>query len=191
MGISNNTREQIDQFAKINTQNSLQKEDKTYFELLSSKTTEAINKAKKEMGKFKLNSKKYEEEVEELTGYMIDYVQDLMNKGYSEVDALEKAKVDFEVENPENPLLKDEYCEKWNHYIENMNPAIQEAIGLIYASRMFIGGAIGAIIGVFGQILFNGEILGSVLWIMLGLGFVLGLALGMSGHAKITMKHSK
>ncbi|EPS47008.1 hypothetical protein CFSAN002368_26152 [Clostridium botulinum A1 str. CFSAN002368] len=47
MGISNNTREQIDQFAKINTQNSLQKEDKTYFELLSSKTTEAINKAKK------------------------------------------------------------------------------------------------------------------------------------------------
>ncbi|MBD5586055.1 hypothetical protein [Clostridium botulinum] len=51
MGISNNTREQIDRFAKINIQNSLQKEDRTYFEALSSKTTEAINKAKKEMGK--------------------------------------------------------------------------------------------------------------------------------------------
>ncbi len=50
MGISNNTREQIDRFAKINIQNSLQKEDRTYFEALSSKTTEAINKAKKENG---------------------------------------------------------------------------------------------------------------------------------------------
>ncbi|WP_251862325.1 hypothetical protein [Clostridium sp. Marseille-Q2269] len=163
----------------------------TYFEILGLKANDTINKAKKEVGKFKISSKKHEEETEELAGYMTDYIEDLVNQGYSEEDALQKDKIDFEVQNPENPLLKDEYCEKLQHYIESMDPATQEAIGLIYGSRLFIGVVVGGITGVLGQILFNSHIFGPILWIMLGLGFMLGLALGMSSHANINMKYKK
>lgn len=183
--MNENIRKQIEKLADNLARTSLKKEEMTYFEILSQKTNTSMHKVKKTIGKLKRNSKNYNDSKEELSSYLQDYVEDLLQAGYSEVDALEKAKVAFEVQNPDNPLLTDEKYQDWQEYHESLSPAIQEAIGLAYGSCTLIGMVLGTILGIFAQILYNGYFYGWLLVILIVLGLLLGVSVGMAKHAKL------
>lgn len=184
MAISKETEHKIKQFIKQNTQlNMVDDEEMTYFEKLVQKANKTIGEAKKKAAKFKWTSQKNQEAQEDLMSYMSDYVQDLVaEEGISEADAFERAKAAFSVENPNNPLLHSEA--EWLYYGE---PAVAEAIGLYYAAFMFIGLALGALVGVILQMVVLKESIGVLFFIVTGIGLMLGLALGMMKNAQISL----
>lgn len=179
MIFSPKTEEAMTRFAKEAIKNSLDKSELSYFERLELKAKQLQEKTKKSFGTNR------EEETAELTSYMRDYMEQLINEeGLSETDAFAKAKAVFQIDSS-NHSEAEKKQERLSYY-ENLDPATEEAIGLSYASRMFLGTVIGAVLGIFGQIFYDGAIFGVVLWIMLGLGLLFGLGLGMASHAKIS-----
>lgn len=114
----------------------------------------------------------------------------MAEENLSEQDALNKAMATFRADRP----LSDEEIRNQERqaYYQTIDPQIEESIGLGYASNLFIGIVIGAIIGIFGQILYSGELIGIVFFLMLGLGLLLGIALGLNKHNRvISQNHSK
>ncbi|MEQ7050943.1 hypothetical protein ABN764_09815 [Paenibacillaceae sp. P-4] len=184
MTMSKDTEHKMKQFIKQNTQLNMAGSDElTYFEKLVQKANATLGEAKKQAAKFKWTSQKNREAQEDLMGYMSDYIQDLVaEEGISEADAFERAKAAFSVENPDNPLLHSEA--KWLHYGE---PAVAEAIGLYYGAFMFIGLALGALVGVILQMVVLKEGIGLLFFIVTGIGLMLGLALGMMKNAQISL----
>ena len=178
--------EQMKKFIKNNI--VVDHQEKTYFEQLSDKKDELMKKASKQVGKFKKTSTSSQEEADELFSYMTDYMNDLIEEGYSEEEAFEKAKVAFQVENPRNPLITNPRYNDWQQYYENQQPAVQEAIGLQYASGMMMGLASSTILGVGAQLLFNDHYYGVLMAIIIVCGTIFGLAFGMKNHAKIALK---
>ncbi|RID82183.1 hypothetical protein D1953_18700 [Peribacillus asahii] len=185
MALSKDIEQKIKKFVKQNTQ-LIDNEELTYFEQLALHANIKLGEAKKTAAKFKWTSKKNKEAQEDLMSYMIDYIQDLVVEGgYTEADAFEKAKVTFAVENPENPLLDSDA--KWLHHFESN---IEEAIGLYYAAFMFIGLTAGALLGVILQMVVLKEGIGLLFFIVTGIGFMFGLGFGLLKNAKISLKNS-
>lgn len=177
------TEEAITKFAKETIKNTLDKNELSYFERLELKARELQEKTKKNF------STNREEDVEELTSYMRDYMNQLVAEEHlSEADALEKAKSVFYVKRTRPEEEKE--LERIAYY-ESIDPATEEAIGLAYGSRIILGIVLGAIIGILGQIYYDGTIWGIVLWIMIGLGMLLGVGLGLASHAGISKSRGK
>jgi hypothetical protein len=121
--------------------------------------------------------------------YMSDYMKDLMDKGFSEQEAFEKAKEElkFRSETVKSADLQERFAE----YYENRNPADYEAIGLFYAGFMFFGFSVGALIGFLGsggrEMFLSGGWIDTL--IGAGIGGTIGIGLGLISNAIIVLKN--
>lgn len=183
--MSTSIDDKIQKFADNMVKASLSKDQLSYPERMALKLQELQEKTKKNL---KPDRK---EETEEIAGYIKEYMTQLMaEENLSEQDALNKAMATFRANRP----LSDEEIRNQERqaYYQTIDPQTEESIGLGYASNLFIGIVIGAIIGIFGQILYSGELIGIVFFLMLGLGLLLGIALGLNKHNRvISQNHSK
>ncbi|MDT2639966.1 hypothetical protein P7D31_07535 [Enterococcus dongliensis] len=176
--MNTSTDTKIQKFADEMVKKSLSKDQLSYPERMSLKLQELHEKTKQNL---KPDRK---EETDEIAGYLKDYMTQLMTEeNLSEEDALNKAIAIFRAEHP----LSDEEskAQERQAYYQSIDPQIEESIGLGYASNLFIGIVLGAIIGIFGQILYSGDLIGIVFFLMLGLGLLLGIALGLNKHNRI------
>ena len=83
---------------------------------------------------------------------------------------------------------EDKKENKYDNYYKNMDPAKEEEIGLIYGSRTLFGLSLGGLLGILGQIIYNKQVVGSVLVIMIVIGTLMGVSLGMAENAKLSRK---
>ncbi|MDT2659154.1 hypothetical protein P7E02_04705 [Enterococcus hulanensis] len=176
--MNTSTNDKIQKFADEMVKASLSRDELSYPERMSLKLQELQEKTRQNL---KPDRK---EETEEITGYIKDYIVQLMKEeNLSEEDALNKAMAAFRADRP----LSDEEIKNQERqaYYQSIDPQTEESIGLGYASNLFIGIVIGAIIGIFGQILYNNELIGIVFFLMLGLGLLLGIALGLNKHGRV------
>lgn len=178
MTISDETNKKIEHFAAEAVKLTLSKEDLSYFERFELKMKDIQKKAQKNFWPNR------EEDKLELEQYMKEYIEELMQvEGLSEEDAFCKAQASFSVD---RPFSEQEIYEKERkEYYQNMDPALEEQIGLTYGSMVLLGIVLGAILGIIIQIWYNGQIIGVVLISMLCLGLLLGVAIGLAKHAKI------
>ncbi|KRN29039.1 hypothetical protein IV38_GL001255 [Lactobacillus selangorensis] len=178
----------IQQFAKTATKRPAAKDEMSYFEILGTKVNQTMIKAKQQAIRWHIHSEQHTEDTEQLAAYMIDYTNALVKQGMNEADALVQTEKIFAVNNPDNPLLKDPQYASWQHYYATMDQHLQEAIGLIYFSSVLLGLAIGAGAGIFGQILYNGVMIGHIFWMLLVVGAIAGLGIGMAINAHLVLK---
>lgn len=166
--------------------NQVSKEEQTYWERISQKLDTVKNKAEKQVHKFTRNPATLDE-AQELKDYMTQYVENLMEaEALTEEDAFARAAAEFDI-----PEAQSTYEEQMREYYSQFDPAYEEAVGLIYASRMLICGVIGGILGMFGQMYYNGEVVGLVLAITVFLGILLGVGLALGSQAKIVKERGK
>ncbi|MDT2759889.1 hypothetical protein [Enterococcus xiangfangensis] len=180
--MNTSTDNKIQKFAEEMVRESLSKDQLSYPERMSLKLQELREKT---IQNLKPNR---QEETDEIAGYVKDYLTQLMTEeNLSEEDALNRTIAVFQADRP----LSDEEQKNLERqaYYQSIDPQIEESIGLGYASNLFIGIVIGAIIGIFGQILYTGDLIGIVLFLMIGLGLLLGIALGLNKHNRIISQH--
>lgn len=182
MTLTDKTQTAIETLAKKAVKNTLSSNELSYFEKVARKFDEIEEKARQ---KFYPNRKEDEAELE---SYIQDYVEELIANGLSEEDALEKAAAVILAEQPKNPEEKRK--EAYQAHYENISVAEEEAIGLTYGSRIFLGIVIGAMLGIITQIIYTGSLFGIAFGVFLVLGLFLGVALGLAGHAKIVKTKS-
>ena len=191
MKFSPDINEKIKQFAKEQSQYYLEEAELTYFEKLRNKTGQMKNKLTEKLEKLKSHSNVSIEAQNDMILYMSDYMKDLMEKGFSEQEAFERAKEElkFQSETAKSAALQEKFAEYYN----NLNPGDHEAIGLFYAGFMFFGVSIGAIIGYLGS--GGREMFLSDGWIDTiiggGCGGVVGIGLGLLSNAIILLKKNK
>lgn len=183
MSFSNETNQKINQFAKEQAQNYLEEAQMTYLEKLRAKTSQTKRKIGRKLARFRGSSDQALEARNDMILYMSDYMNDLISQGLSEQEAFDKAKEELSA--PGNSDFQADLHERFSQYYENRDPADYEAIGLLYAGFLFLGIAIGALIG----FLASGGVPAFLQegWIYTlvgtGVGTFIGLGLGELGHA--------
>lgn len=189
MSFSNETKQKIDQFAKEQAQHYLEEAEMTYLEKLRATTSRTKRKIGRKLARFKGSSDQAIEARNDMLLYMSDYMNDLMSKGLSEQEAFEKAKE--ELSNSGDPDSHSDFHERIRQYYENRDPSDYEAVGLLYGGFMFLGIAIGSLIG----FLTSGGVPAFFQsgWIYTlvgtGAGAIIGIGVGEISHAiVITMK---
>ncbi|WP_338465353.1 hypothetical protein [Shouchella rhizosphaerae] len=188
MALSKQAQESIKLFAKEQASKHLDNAEMSYFESLSQKSGEVKKKLAKQMEKFKRTSKQTLEAREDLETYMSDYVNDLMSQGYQEEEAMELAKKALAADSDSD--LAANLQDKYKTYYLTRSPEMEETIGLFYAGFMFVGMAIGAVVGILiGAFVFTAHFFASVA-IGTGLGLIFGLGCGMLKHGSIVNKSS-
>ena len=185
MSFSNETQEIIKQFAKVQSQYYLDAAEMTYIEKLRRKTGQTKRKIGAKLSRFKGSSNQAIEARNDMVLFMNDYMSDLMSKGFSEQQALEKAKEELSASGDSG--LQNDLQERFQKYYDT---AAVEATGLLYGGFMSVGIVVGAITGYIisgGQQEFlNGGWIDTL--VGTGAGALLGIGLGEIGHAIITMK---
>lgn len=191
MSFSREVQEKMNQFAQEQSQHYLEEAEMTYMEKLRRKTGQAKNKLLKKLAKFKNRSETSLEAQNDMIIYMSDYMNDLIAGGLSEREALERAKADlaFRSETARSSDLQ----ERFERYFENRDPADYEAIGLFYAGFMFLGSAIGALVGFLGSGGRGNFLAGGWIDTLTGVvvGAVIGIGMGLISNAIITLKKKK
>lgn len=188
MSFSREVKEKMNQFAQEQSQHYLDEAEMTYMEKLRRKTGQAKNKLLKKLAKFKNRSETSLEAQNDMIIYMSDYMNDLIAGGLSEREALERAKADlaFRSETARSSDLQ----ERFERYFENRDPADYEAIGLFYAGFLFLGSAIGALVGFLGSGGRGNFLAGGWIDTLTGVvvGAVIGIGMGLISNAIITLK---
>ena len=190
MSFSEETRQKINQFAKEQAQLYLEEAEMTYLEKLRAKTSQTKRKIGKKLARFKNNSDQALDARNDMILYMSDYMNDLMSKGLSEQEAF--AKAEEELSSSGNSDFHPELQERFRQYYENRDPADYEAVGLFYGGFMFLGIAVGALIG----FLASGGVPAFLQegWIYTlvgtGAGAIIGIGLGEISHALVISKRS-
>ena len=188
MSFSRETQGEINQFAKEQSQHYLNAAEMTHMEKLRKKAGQTKQKIGIKMSRFKGVSKHALEAQNDMVLFMSDYMGDLMSKGLSEEEALEKAKKELAASEESN--LNTDLQERFQQYYETRNPADFEAIGLFYGGFLFVGIAIGALAGyvISGgrQEFLHGGWIDTL--VGTGVGALLGIGLGEISHAVITSK---
>lgn len=185
MSFSNETKQKIDQFAKEQAQHYLEEAEMTYLEKLRATTSRTKRKIGKQLARFRGSSDQAIEARNDMILYMSDYMNDLMSKGLSEQEAFEKAK--SELSNSGDSDFHSDFHERIRQYYENRDPSDYEAVGLLYGGFMFLGIAIGSLIG----FLTSGGVPAffQAGWIYTlvgtGAGAVIGIGLGEISHAVV------
>ncbi|MGX7351603.1 hypothetical protein RU97_GL001021 [Enterococcus canis] len=170
MTVSVETEKNIKKLAQTAVKAGMEPTDLSYLERAELKMRELQNKIRKNIAPDR------SEAIEELAQYIEGYVEEQVTLGLSETDALAKAEAVFiEVSEP-----KPVYSE--------LDEASAEIVGLLYGSRMLIGLALGAFLGMVLQIFYNGAILGLAFGLMVLIGTVLGVGFGLSDHSKVMAK---
>jgi hypothetical protein len=183
MSFSHETQQKINQFAKEQAQHYLEEAEMTYLEKLRWKTGQTKRKIGRKLARFKGSSEQRREAQNDMILYMSDYMNDLMSRGLSEQEALEKAKEELSA--PGDSDRHADLHERFRQYYENQDPAVYEAAGLLYGGFLFIGIVVGALIGYVtsgGRPEFlNGGWIDTL--IGTGSGALLGIALGLISNA--------
>lgn len=191
MSFSREVQEKMNQFAQEQSQHYLDEAEMTYMEKLRRKTGQAKNKLLKKLAKFKNRSETSLEAQNDMIIYMSDYMNDLIAGGLSEREALERAKADlaFRSETARSSDLQ----ERFERYFENRDPVDYEAIGLFYAGFLFLGSAIGALVGFLGSGGRGNFLAGGWIDTLTGVvvGAVIGIGMGLISNAIITLKKKK
>lgn len=191
MSFSQETQQKINQFAKEQSQHYLEEAEMTYLEKLRQKTGQTKRKIGKKLARFRGSSEQGREAQNDMILYMSDYMNDLISRGLSEQEAFAKAQE--ELSSPGVSDLHTDFHERFREYYENRNPADYEAVGLLYGGFLFLGLAIGALIG----FLTSGGV--SAFWqegwiytlIGTGVGIFIGLGLGQISHALVVTLKGK
>lgn len=191
MSFSHETRQKINQFAKEQAQHYLEEAEMTYMEKLRKKTGQTKRKIGKKLARFKGSSEQGREAQNDMILYMSDYMNDLMSKGFSEQEAFEKAKEELSTSGDSS--LHADLQERFRQYYEYRDPADYEAIGLFYGGFLFLGIAVGTLIGFITSggvpaFLQNGWIYTLV---GTGAGGVIGLGLGQISNAIVVAMKRK
>ncbi len=191
MSFSNETKQKINQFAKEQAQHYLEEAEMTYLEKLQAKTNQTKHKIGRKLARFKGSSDQALEARNDMIVYMSDYMNDLVSKGLSEQEAFEKAKEELSASGDSD--FHADFQEHIRQYYENRDPADYEAIGLFYGGFLFLGVAIGALIGFLAsggvpQFLQDGWI---YTLIGTGVGAIIGIGLGEISHAIVAAMRRK
>lgn len=188
MNFSDEIKEKIKQFAKEQSQYYLEEAEMTYLEKLRYKTGQIKNKFTAKLAKLKRRSDLAIEAQNDMILYMSDYMKDLIEKGFSEQEAFERAKEELRFRS--NTAKSADLQERFTEYYENRNPADYEAIGLFYIGFMFFGFAIGALIGFVGSggrdMFLSGGWIDTLIGVVFG--GIIGIGLGFISHAIIVLK---
>ena len=188
MSFSHETQESISQFAKEQSRHYLNAAEMTHMEKLRKKAGQTKQKFGIKLSRFKGVSSHTLEAQNDMVLFMSDYMEDLILRGLSEQQALEKAKEELAASGEFN--LNVGLQERFQQYYENQDPANLEAVGLFYGGFLFAGVIIGALIGyiVSGgrQEFLNGGWIDTL--VGTGAGALLGIGLGEICHAVITVK---
>lgn len=185
MSFSNETKQKISQFAKEQAQHYLKEAEMTYLEKLRAKTNQTKHKIGRKLARFKGSSDQALEARNDMIVYMSDYMNDLISKGLSEQEAFEKAKEELSASGDSD--FHADFQEHIQQYYENRDPADYEAIGLFYGGFLFLGVAIGSLVG----FLTSGGVPAFLQdgWIYTlvgtGVGAIIGIGLGEISHAII------
>lgn len=188
MSFSNETLRKIDQFAKEQAQHYLEEAEMTYLEKLRAKTNQTKHKIGRKLSRFKSSSDQAHEARNDMILYMSDYMSDLISQGLSEEEAFEKARDKLAASGDSD--FQADLHERFRQYYENRDPADYEAVGLFYGGFLFLGVAIGSLIGFLTSggvpaFMQNGWI---YTLIGTGVGAIIGIGLGEISHALISMK---
>lgn len=184
--ISEKMKEKISKLALRYVKTQADTCDLTYLERISTKVEKAKEKALHQAQKFTPTSKSVEEEADELNGYLLQYIENLVEaEGLSEEDALARAVAEFEIKEP------DAQTKELEAYYQHFDPATQEVVGLMYASRILVFGVIGAMLGLAGQYLFDHKILGLIFVLMIFFGILFGTGVALSDHSKIVSQRGR
>ena len=188
MSFSHETQEKINRFAKEQSQHYLNAAEMTYMEKLRKKAGQTKHKIGMKLSRFKGVSDNAREAQNDMVLFMNDYMNDLISKGLSEQQALEKAKEELAASGAAD--VNVDLQERFQQYYENRSPAVYEAVGLFYGGFMSVGIVGGAIIGYIisggRQEFLNGGWIDTL--IGMGAGALLGISLGEISHAIITIK---
>jgi hypothetical protein len=185
MSFSLETQQRIEQFAREQSQHYLEKAEMTYLEKLRKKSGQTKRKIGRKLARFKSRSEQGREAQNDMLLYMSDYMEDLMSKGLSEQEALEKAKEELAASSESDRHA--DLRERFYQYYGDRDPADYEAAGLLYGGFLILGVAAGALVG---YALSGGrqEFLNSG-WvdtlIGAGAGALLGIGLGLISNAII------
>lgn len=188
MNFSDEIKEKIKQFAKEQSQHYLEEAEMTYLEKLRHKTGQIKSKFAAKLAKLRSRSDISIEAQNDMIIYMSDYMKDLIDKGFSEQEAFERAKEEFKFrsETAKSADLQKRFAE----YYENRNPADYEAIGLFYTGFMFFGFSIGALIGFAGsggkEMFLSGGWIDTLIGVIIG--GIIGIGLGFISNAIIVLK---
>ena len=191
MNFSQDIKQQIDEFAKEQSQNYLDAAEMTYIEKIRFKTDAAKQKLDAKMARFKSRSEQAVDAQNDLILYMSDYMNDLMSNGLSEQEAFEKAKEELAVSGGSD--FSADLQERYRKYYENLDIGGYEAIGLFYGGFVTLGLVLGALIGFIlsgGRQEFSG---GGWIDVLIGavVGVLLGVACGQLSHAIIVKRMRK
>ena len=191
MIFSRETQEKINQFAKEQSRHYLDAAEMTYLEKLRAKAGQTKEKIGQKVSRFKRASGHAIEAQSDMVLFMSDYMNDLMSKGLSEQQALEKATEELAA--LEKSDLSSDLQEHFQQYYRNQSPAAMEAIGLIYGGFLLVGTAIGALTGYIlsggRQEFVNGGWIDTLVWA--GAGALLGIGGGTISHAFITIRSTR
>ena len=191
MSFSHETQEIIIEFAKEQSGFYLDKAEMTYMEKLRRKAGQTKQKAGRKLSRFKQKSSHAIEAQNDLILFMSDYINDLISKGLTEQEALEKAKGELTAAGESE--LNNDLSERYQQYFENQDPAIYQAVGLFYGGFLFVGLITGALIGYIlsggRQEFQNGGWIDTL--IGTGAGALFGIGLGEISHAVITVRTVK
>lgn len=191
MSFSNEIKEKMFQFAKEQSQNYLDEAEMTYMEKLRRKTGQTKSKIIAKLAKLKSRSETSLEAQNDMILYMSDYMNDLIAEGFSEQEALERAKEElkFRSETTKSADLQERFAE----YYENRDPADYEAVGLFYAGFMFFGLSIGALTGFLGsggrEMFLSGGWIDTLIGVAVGV--IIGMGLGLISNAAIVLKKKR
>lgn len=180
MSLSRETTDKIGQFAKEQSRYYLDEAERTYLEKLRRNTSKIIIKKKR--------SETARDAQNDMIHYMTDYMNDLIAEGFSEQEALERAKEELKFRS--ETVRSADLQERFAAYGENRSPANYEAIGLFYAGFLFFGVSVGALAGFFGggggAMFFSGGWVDTLIGLVVGV--TIGLGLGLISHAIIVLK---
>ena len=187
MSFSHETQKKIEQFASEQSQHYIEEAEMTYLEKLRAKAGQTRHKIGKKMARFKSRSDQALEARGDMILYMSDYMNDLVSQGLSEQEAFERAQEKLSTSGDSD--FHADLQERMQQYYESYNPADYEAIGLIYGGFTVLGIAVGTLVG----FLASGGVPAFLRegWIYtvagLGIGTLIGVGLGMVGHAVIAV----
>lgn len=191
MNFSDEIREKIKQFAKEQSQHYLEEAEMTYLEKIQHKIGQTKSRFTNKLSKLKSRSDVSLDVQNDLILYMSDYMKDLMEKGFSEQEAFERAKEElkYSSESTKTADLHDRFAE----YYKNYDPADYEVIGLFDSGFMFLGISIGALSGFItsgGRVMF---LSGGWIDTLIGgvAGVIIGLGIGQISHAIIVLKKKR
>ena len=145
MLISGETQEKIKKFAETQSRFYTDWAEMTYLEKLRKKAGDTKRKAGAKLSRFKSRSAQTVDAQNDMVLYMNDYINDLMENGMAEGEALAKAESELSV--PGGADAHDDFRKRYLKYYEERDIAEYEVIGLFYGGFCVIGVVVGAIIG--------------------------------------------